>query len=478
LVIPIDSAFLVTVLLLELSRVCWLLDRGFAWRRHSRALLAQLEEARSRDLQQAQPLPGAGDEAVEADDRRDLDEQEVLHTRELISTVKRLRKERAADSWLMHRFKGLAAGAMSVSAQMRARLRVASSAAVQHEIDHLLEEQESTLKDVMDLDNTVSRQHLVSLDNGTYIARPVFVLDPIVLRSVIAEELNEMQERQGVRRDRIAVVKRASVRIGLLDRGTGELIDLGSGTIIDGGAGAPRNQVLTAAHLFIDADTPILRPSLQPHWCESGHTVDIDWLDTASPVIIAIGIYKADDQPSQWCYWAELVTPLASLQELVEHPDAPHAPTQLRDLAALRIRGRLTMTPQVYHSYLTKYSIIAKHPVDDVLAGEATPLPPGVPLGNPELLECNRDMITIFGWFSPSGSEVTLHVPQPMRIMAISKGLLLSEVRLDSAGSGGATCDHEGRLVAINSCSLMGDRTALRMVSWLTDGHGLVLAQP
>ena len=84
-------------------------------------------------------------------------------------------------------------------------------------------------------------------------------------------------------------------------------------------------------------------------------------------------------------------------------------------------------------------------------------------------------MITVFGWFSPTGTEVTLHTPRPCPIMAISKGLLISEVRLDTAGSGGATCDHRGRLVGVNSLSLSGSRNAFRMVTWLTPAHGLMV---
>jgi len=285
------------------------------------------------------------------------------------------------------------------------------------------------------------------------------------------------------------MIKRASVRVGLLDRSTGRLLNLGSGTIVDNGPHAPRNQVLTAAHLFIDVDAAVpttfgvQAPNsyyLWPLWCTHNHSVGMDWLDEAAPVIIAIGMFQADQLPSRWCYWAELVTPLETLQTMVASPDAPHTPNQLCDLAVLRIRGRLSMTPELFQSsaHTTRHIVTTKHSTEDTLAGGETQLPPGVPLSDPAVLTSNRDTITVFGWFSPRGTEDTLHVPQPMAIMTISQGLLISEVRLDSAGSGGGTCDHDGHLVAVNSCSLSGNRTALRMVSWLTFAHGLLPTAP
>eukprot|EP00966_Prymnesium_polylepis_P204018 4726261-Prymnesium_polylepis.1 len=60
-----------------------------------------------------------------------------------------------------------------------------------------------------------------------------------------------------------------------------------------------------------------------------------------------------------------------------------------------------------------------------------------------------------------------------MSIMAIGKGLLISEVRLESCGSGGAAFDHEGRLVAVNSHT-QRKKAHMRMVSWLQPAHGLV----
>ena len=287
--------------------------------------------------------------------------------------------------------------------------------------------------------------------------------------------------RHGVHPDQYPAIQRASVRIGLLNCTSGRLCELGSGTIIDGGGGTPRNQVLTAAHLFVDPK------SRKPNWqssasYEAGESASIDWLDAASPFIIAIGMYEAIDQPSRWQYWAQLVTPVPVLQELAEHPDAPHDKSCLLDLAVLRIRGRLDMIPNVYQHFFTdKYVVNAKHVADDALASDNSPLPRGVPLGVPAELD-TADVLTVFGWFSPirnphGRSPDTLHAPESKPIMNISQGYLISEVRLDTAGSGGATCDCHGRLVAVNSFTLArseNKRTCLRAVSRLRPEHGLV----
>ena len=121
------------------------------------------------------------------------------------------------------------------------------------------------------------------------------------------------------------------------------LIELGSGTIVDGGAGSPTNR-LSAAHLFIEPN-PNRHDFLDPLWVRRKMPVDIDWTSTA-PLILAIGMWEGDDKPSKWMYWAELVTPLATLQELHETPDG--AMTEGLDLAVLRIRGRLELNPPEY----------------------------------------------------------------------------------------------------------------------------------
>jgi hypothetical protein len=284
--------------------------------------------------------------------------------------------------------------------------------------------------------------------------------------------------------DLVEGVKRASVRIGLLDRAKCRLLELGSGTIIDAGAGAPRNQVLTVAHLFVDpvACTQGNPHHLKPIWTKFGYPAAIDWTSDAAPLILAIGMWEADDQPSRWMWWAELVTPLATLQEKCESPHAPHSMTHMLDLAVLRICGRLELTPDVFQGFRMNYLVVAKHPAMASLAGASSPLPAGLKLGDPDALQVNADLITVFGWFSPA-EEVTLFAPQALTLAAKSHGLLHASVVLHNGGSGGAAVDHLGRLVAVNWRSGLPTlpprenyMAYMRMVSYLMPEHGLALS--
>ena len=302
-----------------------------------------------------------------------------------------------------------------------------------------------------------------------------------------------LQRKLGVHPDLVEKVKRASVRIGLLDRTKCRLLELGSGTIIDAGAGAPRNQVLTVAHLFVDPvaytqdfthDYTQGNPHyLEPIWTKLGYPAAINWTSDAAPLILAIGIWEADDQPSRWMWWAELVTPLATLQEKCQSPHPPHSMTHMLDLAVLRICGRLELTPDVFQGFMMDYSVIAKYPVMASLTGASSALPCGLQLGDPDALQVSADVITVFGWFSPLG-EVTLFAPQAVTLAAKSHGLLQASVVLHSGGSGGAAVDHLGRLVAVNWRSGLPElpprrnyMAYMRMVSWLLPEHGLVISE-
>ena len=345
----------------------------------------------------------------------------------------------------------------------------------------------------------------------------------------------EVQRKQGVKTEMLPVIKAATVRIGMLDKHTKKLIksSIGSGTIIDAGAGKPKNQILTSAHMFVDhrthlkkrvnkkavyEDNPTFR---QPWWQIAAHadpgpanstsasstaastsasnaaasSSASSWTWTAddAPIIIAIGVYDSSqpDGPSTWKYWAEIVTPLDVLKELTEAPDPPYAKNQLLDLAVLRICGYLDLTsspppgtssappprwlPNAYHGADVEYTSIDKKPASEVS------LPRGVCLHpQPDLLEVGGDVVNLFGWYSEQ-NEVTLFSPHPKMIMAISKGMLTHEVHLASGGSGGPTCDHEGRVVGVNSMSCPASRlfqgesykAYSRMVSMLKDEHGL-----
>ena len=157
--------------------------------------------------------------------------------------------------------------------------------------------------------------------------------------------------------------------------------------------------------------------------------------------------------------------------------------THMRDLAVLRICGRLELTPNVFQGFQEiDYSVVAKHPAMANLASASSPLPPGLQLGDPDALKVNADPITVFGWFSPAG-EVTLFAPQALTLAAKSHGLLQASVVLHSGGSGGAAVDHLGRLVAVNWRSHLPTlppeenyMAYMRMVSWLLPEHGLALS--
>ena len=258
-------------------------------------------------------------------------------------------------------------------------------------------------------------------------------------------------------------VKRASVRIGIYKTATKKLISLGSGTLIDAGPGAPVGQILSAAHLFVRASNPALPPYMDPK---------IGWNSTTAPFIILIGLYQADDKPSRWAFWAELITPLSVLQTTKPLPWTK----TLVDLAVLRIRGNIEMSPAVF----TGPGLSETFEVVN-WSNAATPLslPDGIQLGQPVAVQTGISMVTVFGWFAPN-EESTLYVPQRKKIISTANGLLISQALLHTCGSGGAQVDSRGRLLAVNSRSsdpaipMPVDYKAYgRMISDLLPAHGL-----
>ena len=271
------------------------------------------------------------------------------------------------------------------------------------------------------------------------------------------------------------------MRIGVLNVSTERMISMGSGVIVDAGPGAPTNQVLTAAHNFIDTNPKLSSGApnpwhLLPVWTKTGLPTDITWSSDAPPLIIAVGLFEGDRKPSKWAYWAELVTPLATLQELRESPTSRQPPgsppTQMLDLAVIRILGRLELDPPVFSNFYTHYSLKKKHAASLVLD---PPLPAGRPLGdlNADPLELG-DMINSFGWSSPNG-EVTLHADVAKPVQALDRGLIMSESTMGAGDGGGPTVDRLGRIVGINSFG-MGGTSYTRLVSELLPAHGLELA--
>ena len=288
-----------------------------------------------------------------------------------------------------------------------------------------------------------------------------------VLAATVArleQQLQDVKAQLGLH-DPVLVnkVKRASVRIGIYKTATKKLISLGSGTLIDAGPGAPVGQVLSAAHLFVRADNPALPPYVDPA---------IDWKSMNAPFLILVGMYQADDQPSCWAFWAELMTPLSVLQ--TTNP-LPWSKT-LVDLAVLCIRGKIEMSPKVFTGpgLSETFEVVNR-------SNAATPLslPDGIQLGEPLAVQTGISMVTVFGWFAPN-EEDSLYMTQSEKIISNAHGLLISQALLHTAGSGGAQVDPQGRLLAVNSRSsdpaipMPREYKAYgRMISDLLPTHGL-----
>ena len=292
-----------------------------------------------------------------------------------------------------------------------------------------------------------------------------------------------VEARVGLRRDLAPLVKRATVRVGLLRRDTNRLMQVGSGTIIDAGDGTPEGQILTCAHIFVEPN-PTHPRFRQPYWTEAAPgpaaPENIDWVDEMAPIVIMIGMFQDDNQPSRWLYWAELVSPLHIIQEIVGNPHAPHTVNQLLDLAVVRIRGSLEVSPPTFGrikpaGLADVYTLHKKHP--SILP--MFQFPRGIRIGEPGRLQSGADKISVCGWGSPHG-ETILCMPDPHTIWGPSKDLLLSRVLLHDGMSGGSAVDHEGNLVAVNSMSAMPSlpvehnyKAYFRMVSQLAPEHGL-----
>ena len=145
-------------------------------------------------------------------------------------------------------------------------------------------------------------------------------------------------------------------------------------------------------------------------------------------------------------------------------------------LAVLRIRGNLELDPPVFKGFSVEYAVKSKGPDSVPLQ---PPLPVGLRLGNPSELVVNLHKITCFGWFSIFGED-TMHAPDAKVVESVSRGLIMSQVVLHSAGSGGPTVDHRGDVVGVNSYSELPTlppthnyKSYMRMVSWLKPEHGL-----
>ena len=122
----------------------------------------------------------------------------------------------------------------------------------------------------------------------------------------------------------------------------------------------------------------------------------------------------------------------------------------LYDLAVLRIRGNLEVSPQSFTAMSDQYTAVQKHPAVSSIA--ALFLPQAVELFDRSTLISGITMVTVFGWFAPR-DETTLYVPQAHKVAATRRGYIETQALLHAAGSGGGQFDAHGRLVAVNSKS-------------------------
>jgi len=124
-------------------------------------------------------------------------------------------------------------------------------------------------------------------------------------------------------------VKRATVRIGLLDKDTWTIFKVGSGVIINGSCGAFA-QVLTCAHNFLDVD----------------HGLPYTLCSIKHRYVILVGCYQDDEHTSIWRYRAELETPNELLLKMV--PMGQKGATTLLDLAVLRVDRKIEVSPSAF----------------------------------------------------------------------------------------------------------------------------------
>ena len=144
--------------------------------------------------------------------------------------------------------------------------------------------------------------------------------------AALASQLSQPLHRQPGTMDR---VKRATVRIGLLDTNTGTIFKVGSGVIINGACG-PFAQVLTCAHNFLNVD----------------HEPPYTLCSTKRSFVILVGCFQDDEHTSVWRYRAELETPDKLLIKMV--PMGQKGGTTLLDLAVVRVDRKIEVSPSAF----------------------------------------------------------------------------------------------------------------------------------
>jgi len=264
-------------------------------------------------------------------------------------------------------------------------------------------------------------------------------------------------------------VKRATVRIGLLDKDTGTIFKVGSGVIINGSCGAFA-QVLTCAHNFLDVD----------------HGVPYTLCSIKHRYAILVGCYQDDEHTSIWRYRAELETPNELLLKMV--PMGQKGETTLLDLAVLRVDRKIEVNPSAFQGLGKSAPVYTLGPeISQFDSQNSCPLrESGLDLGSTSAVTTGSTLSTA-GW-SSQRAEKTVFVASDFQVLNKDDGLLKSNVVLESGGSGGGQVNNSGEVIAINSMSMFvarinqgrpNEKIQAEYASWgrsvaeLEAGHGL-----
>jgi len=208
--------------------------------------------------------------------------------------------------------------------------------------------------------------------------------------SALASQLSQPLHRQPGTMER---VKRATVRIGLLDTKTGTIFKVGSGVIINGACGAFA-QVLTCAHNFLFVDR-------KPYTLCS----------ITRSLVILVGCFQDDEHTSVWRYRAELETPDTLLLKMV--PFGQKGATTLLDLAVLRVDRKIEVSPSAFQGMGTPAPVYTLGPeISQFDSHNSCPLrESGLDLGSASAVTTGS-VVNTAGWSSEL-AEKTGTVPMP-----------------------------------------------------------------
>ena len=251
-------------------------------------------------------------------------------------------------------------------------------------------------------------------------------------------------------------VKKAVVRVALYDKNQGKILNVGSGVVMKSYSEAFA-QVLTCAHNFLDV----------------GGSYSFLYGRQPEAIVILIGTYMSDAEPSEWKYSAKLKTPEALLKE--EVPFGSSGSKSLLDLAVLEVNRYIDVKPSAYQGLNARYTLGHEHPVFS--AASICPLRwLGLERGDAnKIVIGSSGEVSAAGWYSQH-EETSLHVAPDYKVLSKDpSGLFISDTVLDSGGSGGPLLNRDGQVIAINSMSRQGTtyKSYARMIHKLRREHGL-----